>query len=471
MENKDLTQGSIIKTLWSLAWPMMLTMFFYNLYNLVDTYWVSSISEEAFTAVGVSQITLIVMISLGFGITAGSGVIMAMNIGAKNKPEAERVLGQSFVLSAMLAVLFTAVALIFCDQILLNSGAAGDIFDPAKEYFIIVSSGSILLFLMMSVMFAFMSQGDTTTLTKLFAVSIGINVILDPLFINGYGPIEAMGISGAAYATLVSQAVFLFISIRLLMKPKMNIRFQFKNLTFRLDSVKQVLKIGFPAALTQVIFPIGLLLFANMVLEGFGEQGSAAFALGLRIEFFAYLPASGFGFAAMAMIGQSMGAGNLERARKTFLKAARIAFLSAAGIGLVTAFFANGIVQVFTDSETVATYFRSYVWIVGLSYGFLAAMMVQASAFQSFNKSWPGFWIYLLRVAVISVPLCYVLVFVFDLDIWSMWIAMVAGNVISAIVGQIWINSKIKQMAVEMAEAAKNAEVDTEKTEDLVMEE
>ena len=94
-ETQDLTKGVIRRQLWSLAWPMMLSFFFYTLYNIVDTYWVSKLSAEAIAAVSISQIALFVMISLGFGITVGSGVIMAMHIGAKNIKEAERVLGQS----------------------------------------------------------------------------------------------------------------------------------------------------------------------------------------------------------------------------------------------------------------------------------------------------------------------------------------------------------------------------------------
>src|SRR3990167_1133545 len=127
---KDLTVGNIPRQLWSLAWPMMLSVFFYTLYNLVDAFWVSKISANAIAAVSISQITLFIMISLGFGITVGSGVIMAMHIGARNIKEAERILGQSFVLSAILGAAFTVIALIFRNQLLVLSGASGDIFAP-----------------------------------------------------------------------------------------------------------------------------------------------------------------------------------------------------------------------------------------------------------------------------------------------------------------------------------------------------
>lgn len=446
MSNQNLTEGNIRKQLWSLSWPMMLSVFFYTLYNLVDTYWVSKISDEAIAAVSISQISLFVMISLGFGITVGSGVIMAMHIGAKKKNEAERVLGQSFVLSALLAAFFTFISLIFADQFLIVSGASGAVFTPAKEYFIIVSSGSVLLFIMMAIMFAFNAQGDTATLTKLFALSTAINLILDPLLIFGWGKIPALGISGAAIATLISQAVFMVIAIRSLSNKKRDIQFKFSNLTIQWESVKKVLNIGFPAALTQVIFPIGLAIITYITSLSFKEPGVIALSLGFRIEFFAYLPAAGFGFGAMALMGQNIGAGNMNRTKEAFLKAVTYTFISASALGVFSAFFAGPLISVFTSDLLVTDYVYSYLWTVALSYGFLAAMMVEANAFQSINKSWPGFWIFILRVLGISIPLSYVLTVVFKLPIWSIWASVILGNIAAAVLGYFWIWGKLKRL-------------------------
>src|SRR3989338_4648516 len=109
MEGQDLTRGSVLKELWSVAWPMMLSVFFYTLYNIVDAFWVSKLSPESIAAVSISQITLFIMASFSMGITVGSGVIMAMNIGAKDTKEAERVLGQSLSEKYLLQQLILAI--------------------------------------------------------------------------------------------------------------------------------------------------------------------------------------------------------------------------------------------------------------------------------------------------------------------------------------------------------------------------
>lgn len=446
MQGQDLTKGDIRKQLWSLAWPLMLSVFFYTLYNIVDAFWVSKLSAEAIAAVSISQITLFAMVALSMGVTVGSGVIMAMHIGAQNIKEAERVLGQSFVLAGIMGVFFTAFSLLFRNELLTASGATGLIFAPALEYFTITAAGSILLFIMITIVFAFNSEGDTFTLTKFFALSTLVNAILDPVMIFGWFGFPALGISGAATATLVSQAIFIAIAVRSLSSKNRKVVFHFHNLTFNRGSVKKVLAIGIPASLTQVINPVGIAALMFIISSGFAEAGAVAFSLGFRVEFFAFLPAIGYGFGAMAMIGQNIGAGNIKRARESFSAALKYSFAMAAGLGILAVLFAGNIIGIFTNDPVVTGYANSYIWTVALSYGFLAAMMVEASAFQAIARSWPGFWIFFLRFVVISIPLSYILTRVFGLPIIAVWAAIIAGNVLSSLAGYMWISKAMNNI-------------------------
>lgn len=446
LEGQDLTRGSVLKEMWAIAWPMMLSVFFYTLYNIVDAFWVSKLSPESIAAVSISQITLFLMAALSMGITVGSGVLMSMNIGAKNIKEAERVLGQSFVLAAIAAVFFTIISLIFRNELLVASGASGSIFAPALEYFTITSAGSILFFILITIMFAFNSQGDTFTLTKLFALSTVVNVILDPLLIFGWYGFPALGISGAAYATLISQAVFIVFAIRSLSSVHRRIRFYFSNLTLKWESVKDVMVIGIPASLTQVINPIGVAGLMFLTSLGFKENGTIAYTIGSRVEFLGFLPAVGFGFAAMALIGQNIGAGNIKRAKESFADALKYGFIAATALGILAVIFADQIISIFTSDPEVTKYALSYMWTVSLSYGFLAATMVEANAFQAIGKSWPGFWIFFLKFIVISLPISYLTTQVYHLPITAVWIAIIAGNVIPSIVGYFWIMNKLDKI-------------------------
>lgn len=449
---QDLTKGNLMKQLWSLSWPIMLSIFFYTLYNIVDTIWVGRLSPEAIAAVSISQISLFVMVALGMGVTVGSGVLISMHIGAKDKPAAERVLGQSFMLSAILGVFFAIIGLIFKEEILMASGAAGEVFAPASDYFSVVVAGAVLMFLMMTIVFAFNAQGDSFTPTKLFAVSTLVNVILDPLFIFGSGPVPAFGIAGAAYATLISQALFIAIATKALSSEKQMIPFRFKNLTVEWQSVKKVMEIGFPAALTQMVQPIGLATLMYMTAQYFHELGTVAFSIAFRLEFFAYLPAVGFGFGSMAIIGQNIGAKNIVRAKEAFNLAMKLGVGAAVVVGIIAMLFATPIINIFTSDSTVVGYVTSYLFIAGASYGFLSASLIATNAFQAMGKAWSGFWIIALRFVVISIPLAYLLIVILGHTIEGIWTALAVGNVVAAIVAYYWAQKKFTEATQISAE-------------------
>ncbi len=443
MHGKDLTQGDIKKQLWSLAWPTMLSVFFNTLYNIVDAFWVSKLSPDAIAAVSISQITLFAMVSLSMGITIGSGVLMAMRIGAKDKEGAEKTFGQSFLLSTAAAILFTAIALIFKRQFLLLSGATGGIYPLALDYFVITAGGSVLIFWLMSVIFGFNAQGDNFTMTKIFALSTLINGILDPIMIFGWFGFPAMGISGAAIATLISEAIAVGIGIYILSGKDMMVRFRFSNLVFDLPAVKKVLKIGLPASLTQVIMPVGIGALTGIISGVFHEAGAISYTLIFRVEFFAFLPAIGFGVASMAMLGQNIGAGNIVRAKAVYKKALVYSFVLATGFGILSALFSKQIIRIFTTDSTIIDYAASYLLLAPLSFGFLSLIIVESSSFQGVGKSWPGFWITFLKFALLAAPLSYVFTSVMGFGIISVWITIAVSNVIASVLGYFWLKREL----------------------------
>lgn len=451
MHGQDLTKGHIGKLLWSLAWPMMLSMFFHSLYNLVDAFWVAKISPAAIAAVSISQIVLFAMISLAMGVSVGTAVLVGQNIGGGKKDEAERVLGQGFLLTIISAAIFTFFILIFRDQLLVLSGAVGDIIPLALPYFTIVTIGSVLMFLMMTTAIAFNAQGDNFTTTKLFALSTVVNIVLDPLLIFGYGVFPELGIAGAAYATLISQAVFLILALRILMGPKMMVPLKFSNLNVRWQSVKQVINIGLPASLNQVLNPVGFSILMFIVSAAFLEAGAAAFSIGFRIEFFAFIPAIGFGFGAMSMIGQNVGANKHERVNEVLKLSIYYGSGAALICSLLSLIFAPYIVGVFTTDPQVTAYALLYFHIVPIGYVFFAVAFIEANAFQGIGRSWPGFWITLLRIGI-AIFIAAIATKVLMLPIWSVWISIVIGSVIASVVGLIWLRHTLNRAKPKDAE-------------------
>ena len=311
MRGRDLTTGAIPAHTWALAWPVMLSIFFQTMYQAVDAFWVSQLADEALAAVSMSQIALFAAVSLTIGITVGSGVLMAMSIGARAVDEAERILGQSFVLNFIAAVVLTALVLALRTPILRAVGATDAIFPLAKDYLTITASAMVLMFLFFAAVFGFNSQGDNTTVPVLFAISTALNIVLDPLLIFGWLGFPRLGVRGAAIATVISQFVLLVSGITLLATRDMLVRLRFRRLVIRGDSVARVLAIGVPASLTSLMGPLLMATLTAVVARAFGDHGAIAMSVGFRAEVFSLLPAIGFGVAGLALIGQNMGAGNL----------------------------------------------------------------------------------------------------------------------------------------------------------------
>jgi putative MATE family efflux protein len=435
-----------MQQMWQLAWPVMLSIFFQTLYSAVDAFWVSKLAPAAIAAVSISQITLFIMVSLSMGITVGSGVLMAMGIGRRDIVEAERVLDQSFLLSAIAGVIFTAISLSLREQLLAASGATGAILPLALQYFTWVAGGSILVFLMFSVVFAFSSQGDNKTVTLLFVISTIINAALNPVLIFGWLGVPALGISGSALATLLSQLMVLVAGLVILKRARMMVALKWSRLRIRATSVRQVLNIGFPAALTNVIGPLSLSLLTVIISSRFHEAGAISFSIGFRVEFFAYLPAIGFGVAALAVIGQNTGAGNFDRVRGSYRAALASGFSIATLFGLLVAAFSRQIIGIFTTDPRVNEYARAYFLTIPFTYGLYAMMNVEISSLQGMGRSWPGFLLTLLRVAV-AIPAAYLLLHPLNLPLRAAWIALAATNFVVAAAGHWWVRATIEKAA------------------------
>ncbi len=448
MHGVDLTKGSIGKHLWKLSWPMMLSMFFHTFYNLVDAFWVAKISPAAIAAVSISQLSLFVMISLSMGLSVGSSVLMGIKMGAGEKEQAEEVMGQGFSLAFIAAIFFTVIAMIFKEQFLTVSGAIGDIFPMALSYFSITSLGSVLMFLMMNASTAFNAQGDNLTATKYFAISTLVNVVLDPLLIFGFGSFGGFGIAGAAYATLIAQFVFLVLALKMLMSEQMLVRLKLSNLGLKWKSVKKVIDIGLPASFTQTLNPLSFLFLTALVSGAFLEAGAAAFSIGFRIEFFAFIPAVGFGFGAMAMMGQNLGAKDFQRLKEIILTAVKFGAGAALLFSVLVFLGAPMIVGVFTDDTVVTEYALAYFRIVPLGYPFFAMAFIETSLFQGFGRSWPGFWITFGRVALIIAG-AYWVVNSLEMSINGVWLSLMVGSVVASLLGFIWIWKVINKKIAE----------------------
>jgi Na+-driven multidrug efflux pump len=212
--------------------------------------------------------------------------------------------------------------------------------------------------------------------------------------------------------------------------------------------VNKVLNIGFPAALTNVVGPLSLAALTAIIAERFREAGAISFSIGFRAEFFAYLPAVGFGVSALALLGQNTGARRFDRVRGAHRLSLALAFGAATLLGLLAVGFRDTIIGIFTTDPQVIGYASAYFLTVPFSYGLFAMVFVEIMALQGIGRSWGGFLLALLRAAVV-VPAAYLLLLVLRLPLITGWLAVAAVNALMAALGYRLVRGNLQSLETQ----------------------
>ncbi len=225
-----MTSGPITPALLQLAWPVMLSNLFQTVYNLVDTLWLGRLGKVAVAAPTIAWPLVFLMISLGAGVTIAGTALVAQYTGARRYEEANHAAGQVFSFTAILALVLAAGGAIAARPLMVLMGAGPDLIGPATTYLRIIYLGIPAMFGMFIVTALLNGIGDTITPMKLMGISVGLNILLDPLLIFGWGPFPEWGIAGAAYATVISRGVIAVIGLWLLFSGRVGLHLRPRHL-------------------------------------------------------------------------------------------------------------------------------------------------------------------------------------------------------------------------------------------------
>lgn len=433
----DLLNGSVSRNIWKLGWPMIVAMLFQTGFNLVDTLFVGMVSPEAIAAVSMSFPLIFLIIAIGAGVGVGANSVIARYIGAKKKKEADNAAEHALLITVVLTVLITFLGLTFAEPIFRLMGAGQDILKITVGYTKIIFGGSIFMFLAFIGNNILRAEGDSKTPMKIMMTATFLNIILDPIFIFGFGFIPRLEVAGAAWATVIARSVACFAVWYYLLKGKAFIQFNLKDFKYKFDYIKAIFRIGFPASLSQMSMSLGM-IFLLKIISLFGTYPIAAFGIGMRLDSLAIMPAVGLSTAVITIVGQNVGAKNFKRTEKTVWRSSLMVFVFMEIIGLILFLFPEFFIGIFTKNIEVIGYGASYLRITALAYGLIGISMVISSAFQGAGKGIQTLVITALRLIVLSVPLAYLLSVVFEIGVTGIWIGMLISSIISFIVAVIW---------------------------------
>ena len=444
---EKILKGSILSALLWLGLPPLVNQLVQVSYNVIDSIWLSRLQDIALAVPRQIWPLLSLTFMIGMGISIANIALISQYVGAKKYDEADRVASNLYFFLIFLGMIIGLVFFSLKEHILLYiMHVPPEIYEWSVEYAAIISIG--VPFGMMSYAFTTILQavGDTRTPTILQSVSALMNIFLDPLLIFGFKiefagivfGVEPMGVAGAALATVISRMITTSMGMYLLFKGYRGVRIVFTGLKFDKQWLLACLRIGGPVMVLRVA-NVASFTILQIIVNGFGVEAAAAFAIGLIVINLSDAILWGFSRAVAIMVGQSLGAGYYERARKAVYKALMIVLLSTI-IGVVIVIsFREPLISLFTKDPSISSMASKLIEIFALSIPFFGAFFISMSVGNGSGHTLPPSLIGLIRLWAIRIGIGYYLSVVIGLGIEWLWIAMGLSNVFAGVAGITWI--------------------------------
>jgi putative MATE family efflux protein len=423
------------RALWTLSVPMMVGMGLQTAYMLADMFFVGRLGPEALAALAFNMPIVFLGLGIVFGLGSGVTSVIARYVGARDKELADSSAEHAVGLGVLLSGSFTAAAYLFGKDLLETLGVSGELMPLAWDYFSILAAGYV--FVVMTVFFraVLAGEGDVKTPMMIQAVGTLLNIALDPLFIFTFG----LGVKGAALATVVSQAVPAAIFVYLLFfREHAYIRFDVTNLRPRAGILGEIFHVGAPASISFLVLALGAAVF-NRILVGYSESTVAAYQVGSRVDHVFMLPVIAMSISLVTLVGMFHGAkrGDLVRGVVSY------ALTRSVGVSVLlgVAFFvlAPRIAAAFSESPEVTDAGVSYLRYAVFSYPSIAVVLLAGRVLQGMGRGSPVLWLSLLRVVLLSAPAAYVFVFWMEKPVEWVWLAMVLGATVTAVISYCWL--------------------------------
>jgi putative MATE family efflux protein len=406
---QNFTEGSINKAIVLLSIPMILEMGMESLFAIVDIYFVSKLnSTDAVAAVGTTELMLTIIYSIAMGVSTGATAMVARRIGEKEQDGAAIASVQAMYIGLFFVVLFTIAGLLFYEELLVLLGASPGMVEAGSGYTKWMLGGNITIVLIFIINGIFRGAGDAAVAMRTLVLANGLNIVLDPLFIFGWGFFPAFGIEGAAIATNIGRAIGVSYQLYFLLSTKGIVKIRREHLKIDWAIIWNLIKIS-AGSTGQFLIGSASWIFLGTILNRFGAAAFAGYTFAIRVIIFTILPSWGMANAAATLVGQNLGAGQPDRAEKSVWKAGHfnLVFLGVVMILFLT--LSGTLISIFTSDPEVLRYGTQCLQIVALGYVFYGYGMVVAQAFNGAGDTitptllnFFGFWCF-------QIPLAYAL--------------------------------------------------------------
>jgi putative MATE family efflux protein len=435
----DFTKGSIRRAVLLLAIPMMLEMMMESVFALVDLYFVGHLENSSFAVqtVGLTESVLTVIYSIAIGMSMAATAVVARRVGEKDPEAASRAGMQAIIIAVAITLVIAVLGFVYATDILLIMGSSLESALYGTDFVRIMMGGSFVIMLLFLFNGIFRGAGNAAIAMKSLWIANLCNIILCPVFINGFGPVPAMGLTGAAIATTLGRGIGVIYQLYNLFNGKGILKVALSYFVPQWEQIKSLVKIATPGVMQFVIASCSWIFLAQLVATTGGDEGSAGYQSALRIMMFFMLPAWGLSNAAATLVGQNLGARQVERAERSVFVTAKFNVIYMAAIMVITLLGADYIMAFFTNNAHVHEIAVKAIMILSSAYIFYGIGMVLINAFNGAGDTRTPTWVNLFGFWILQIPLAYLLAKYLNMGPTGVFLAIPVAETVMAVISLI----------------------------------
>lgn len=442
-ENK-LGTMPIGRLLLAMSVPMMISFFIQALYNVVDSMFVAKISEDALTAVSIAFPMQNIITAIGVGTGVGVNAMVPRFLGQKRQKDAEKIANVAFFLSFCYCVIFVLVGLFVVGPYYRMQTDVAEIVEDGIEYLTVICVASFGAFFGQNLEKLLVATGKSLCSMVSQAVGAVFNIIFDPLLIFGIGPFPAMGVTGAAVATVLGQILGAVVALILVLTRQKSVKIHFRAMAPDGRSLKDIYSVGIPSIIT-VGLGSAMSFCLNQILLGFSTTATAAYGIWLKLQNFSFMPVFGLNNGTVPMISYNYGAGRMERVNKTIRLAMEVALGLMCLLLVIFELCPGPLLAMFSATENMLSIGTVALRITCLSLPFGAIALIFSSSFQALGRSRYTLLVSLCRQLLFVVPLAWALSLTGRLTM--VWLAIPLAEALSAAMAMGLRRKMVRELA------------------------
>jgi putative MATE family efflux protein len=433
-QRSRLLEGPILRSLLTLAVPIVAANILQSAYQIIDAFWVGRLGGAAVAAVSLSFPVMFLMFAVGSGLSIAGSTLIAQYVGARNDTMVGHVAGQTLLMVMLASVVLGTIGYFVAPGLLHLMGVAPDVYPGALGFMRVSFVGLVFNFTFFVFQAIMRGIGKATLPVYIVLGTVFLNFALDPLLIFGWGPVPGYGVMGAAIATLITQGIAAAIGVAILRLGMHGIHVRRRDFIPDLAYVKRAFFLGFPASIELSARALGLMVM-SFLIASFGTLSLAAYGVGSNVLQVVMVPAMGLSMAIATLVGQNIGAGNIERAARIANLGALLGFCSLTLFGVIVFFSATPLVAFFvpTDPDVIAAG-AHFLRIMSLAWGFMGVQFALTGVFRASGNMVVTMVLTLVAQWVVQFPLAYLLSKHTTLVIDGIWWALPISNVVTALI-------------------------------------